>query len=546
MLWLMSMSMTRRDFLRAAGLLSVCSPCFTACKSELRDELPHYEWDAEPGPDTIFSHGVASGDPLSDAVILWTRVSPEQDEPVEAFFEVALDPEFTRRVAADWIPATDSSRDYTIKLDVDALEPATTYYYRFFAQGRVSPIGRTRTAADGPVEWLRFALCTCASFGHGHFHPYREIATRADLDAVLHVGDYIYEYADGVYGDVLPLDPPHELLTLDDYRRRHRLYRTSPSLQEAHRQHPFIVAWDDHEIANDSWSDGAENHDEAEQGPWVDRKAAATQAYFEWLPLREGVPGRVYRELHFGDLAHLLVLDTRFEGREQPINYNTDPNPLEAIADPDRQLLGAEQEAWMLERIGSSDAKWILLAQQAMFAHFVLQPGQNGEPDRPFKTDSWDGYAAARQRLLSHLRDSDVRNLVVLSGDLHTSLANDVCEHLDQYDWKTGAGSVAVEIMTPSISAAALNFDDATLGALLDFNLHWRFVDMRRLGYVTLDVRPERVQADWWLFDAGQLASEAFSPSKHAASWFVEAGRTVLDERTDPAPEKQNPPAPAP
>ncbi len=538
-------SMKRRDFLLGAG---ACIPCFAACTGEERtgDELPHYEWEGEPGPDTIFSHGVASGDPLSDAVILWTRLSVEQAGSVEAFFEVALDPEFEQRVAADWIPATDQSRDYTIKLDVEGLEPATTYYYRFHAQGRVSPIGRTRTAPSGPTDVLRFALCTCASFGHGHFHPYAEIATRADLDAVLHVGDYIYEYADGVYGDVLPLDPPHELRTLDDYRRRYRLHRTSPGLQEAHRQHPFIVAWDDHEIANNSWADGAENHDEAENGPWSERKAAATQAYFEWLPLREGVAGRVYREFRFGDLVHLLVLDTRFEGREQPINYNTDPDPLAAIADPDRQLLGAEQETWMLERVGSSDATWILLAQQAMFGQFVLQPGQNGAPDRPFKTDSWDGYLATRRRLLERLRDGDVRKLVVLSGDLHASYANELCDDLASYDPDTGEGSLAVEIMTPSISAAGLNFDDATVATLRSFNPHWRFVDLRRLGYVTLDVRPERVQADWWHFEGGQLAIEAFSPSKHGTSWAVAAGTTVLAEIADPASEKPDPPALAP
>lgn len=542
------MSMTRRE------LFAACIPCFLACKvtptsegdGETGDELPHYEWDQEPGPDTIFSHGVASGDPLSNSVILWTRLSPPQAQPIESFFEVALDPEFTQRVAADWIPATDEARDYTVKLDVEGLEPATTYYYRFHAQGRVSPIGRTRTAASGPVESLRFALCTCASFGHGHFHPYAEIAARADLDAVVHVGDYIYEYADGVYGDVLTLDPPHELQTLDDYRRRYRLYRTSPALQEAHRQHPFIAAWDDHEIANNSWPDGAENHDEAENGPWADRKAAATQAYFEWLPLREGVPGRVYRELRFGDLAHLIVLDTRFEGREKPVNLNTDPNPYEAIADPDRQLLGAEQEAWMLDQVGSSEATWILLAQQAMVAHFVLQPGQDGAPDRPFKTDSWDGYEAARQRLLGLCRDGGVRKLVVLSGDLHASFANDLIDDLDSYDPDTGAGSLAVEFMCPSVSAAALNFDDATLELLRSFNPHWRFADLTRLGYVTLDIRPERVQADWWHFEGGQLANEEFSPSTHAAAWVVQAGATVLTPVDTPAPDKPEPPPLAP
>src|SRR5690606_21080582 len=250
------MTITRRELLRRAGLLGAASliPTFSACTppgsedgetgetgetdgtdgtDETGDEgdgLPEYSWDGDPGPETIFSHGVASGDPLTDSVILWTRVSPAADESVELFFEVAIDPGFEMRVAADWIPATDADRDYTVKIDIDGLEAGATYYYRFYAQGRVSPIGRTRTAPDGAVDHLRFAVCSCSSYAHGYFHAYAEIAGQADLDAVIHLGDYIYEFENGTYGNVREYDPPYEIVTLDDYRRRYRHYRLDRDL----------------------------------------------------------------------------------------------------------------------------------------------------------------------------------------------------------------------------------------------------------------------------------------------------------------------------
>jgi alkaline phosphatase D len=567
-----AMPITRRELLRRAGLLGAASliPCFTACKSDPAadagesgtgesgtgetgggDELPNYEWEGELGPETSFSHGVASGDPLADSVILWTRISVDPDggadAEVESFFEVALDPAFEMRVAADWIPSTNASRDFTIKIDLDALVPGTTYYYRFYALGRVSPIGRTRTAPSGSLEQLRFAVCTCASWAHGYFHAYTEIGARADLDAVLHLGDYIYEFGDGEYGDLRPLDPPTELSTLDDYRRRYRLYRGDSGLQEAHRQHPFIVTWDDHEVANDGWTDGAENHDETSEGPWAARREAGTQAYFEWLPLREGVPGRVYRQLPYGDLADLLVLDTRYEGRDLQINLVSDPDPLIAINEPDRQLLGAEQEAWLFERLSTSSSTWIVLVQQIMLAQFTLQVGEPGEPNRPLFSDLWDGYGGARQRLYSHLREQGISNLVVVTGDVHASFANELIDDPRVgYDPATGEGSVAVEFVTPSVTSPGLGFDDATLTVMRAANPHWKFVDVLRHGYVTLDVRPERVQADWWMYGGAQITSPEFSSSSPGPSWAVHAGTSVLDEADAPAPEKSDPPALAP
>lgn len=569
------MTITRRELLRRAGLLGAVSwiPSFSACvrdpgaeggetgdtgetggsdetgETETGDEgdgLPEYSWEGEPGPETIFSHGVASGDPLADSVILWTRVSPAVDEPVELFFEVAIDPEFEMRVAADWIPATDASRDHTVKIDVDGLAAGSTYYYRFYAQGRVSPIGRTRTAPDGSVEHLRFAVCSCASYAHGYFHVYGEIAGRSDLDAVIHLGDYIYEFEDGYYGNIRQYDPPHECTTLEDYRRRYRHYRSDPDLQAIHRQHPLITTWDDHEICNDGWVAGAANHSDDEDGEWPARRAAGTQAYFEWLPVREGEPGRIYRELPFGDLVHLLVLDTRYEGRAEPVAL-TDPEVYDKIYAEDRQLLGAEQEAWLFERLSSSTARWKLLAQQVMVGQLILQAGQNGEPNRPFFTDSWDGFEAARRRLLGHVRDNSIANVVVLTGDVHSSLVMEVTEDpLLGYDPSTGDGSVAVEFVTPGVTSPGLSFDPGTMSVLEPANPHWVWTEMFRKGYTTVDVTPERVHVDYWLFSAAQVSSPDFTGSQHFAAWQVHDGAPLLVEADGPAPEKPDAPELAP
>ncbi len=568
------MTITRRELLRRAGLLGVASliPSFTACKpgeggdDEVGDDtdtgttddtgndtgtetggdgLPTYEWEGEPGPETLFSHGVASGDPLTDSVILWTRVSPAADEPVELFFEAALDPQFEMRVAADWIGEATNERDYTIKIDLDGLEPGTTYYYRFYAQGRVSPVGRTRTAPVGPSERLRFAVVSCASYAHGYFHVYGEVAGRADLAAVIHLGDYIYEFADGEYGDVRSYDPVHEIVTLDDYYRRYRQYRTDPDLQEAHRQHPFIITWDDHEIANDGWSDGAENHDDSD-GEWVDRRAAATKVFFEWLPIREGVEGRVYRDLSYGDLIHIIVLDTRYEGRDEQVPL-TDPDALAQIYAEGRQMLGAEQEAWCFERLSSSSAQWKLLAQQVMIGQLIITPGENGEPNRPFFNDPWDGYDHARRRLLEHIRDSSISDVIVVTGDFHSSFVNELTiDPWVGYDPQTGEGVIAAEFLTPSVTSPGLGFDDGTIALLQSRNPHIRWMDVLQKGYMVLDVDTSRVQVDYFHFGGGQIGSPNFVGSTYASSWRVDSGSPRISETQGPAAELPEAPPLAP
>ncbi|SCE25811.1 alkaline phosphatase D [Streptomyces sp. IgraMP-1] len=292
-----------------------------------------------------FLHGVASGDPLPDGVLLWTRVTPtEEAQPgsgagpdTEVGWEVAADAAFSSVVARGTVTAR-AATDHTVKADVRGLSPATGYWFRFTAGSTVSPTGRTRTApaASASPAGLRFGVVSCANWEAGWFSAYRHLAARGDLDAVLHLGDYIYEYATGDYPatPVRPHRPAHEITTLADYRLRHATYKTDPDLAALHARHPVIAIWDDHEFANDAWSGGAENHTPGAEGAWSERSAAARQAYFEWMPVRASTEGTVFRRLRFGDLADLHLLDLRSFRSEQVSIGNG------AVDSPDRSITG--------------------------------------------------------------------------------------------------------------------------------------------------------------------------------------------------------------
>ncbi|MCB9593556.1 MAG: alkaline phosphatase D family protein [Sandaracinaceae bacterium] len=481
-----------------------------------------------------FEHGVASGDPLADAVILWTRITtgmPDAPSPasVDVDWAVATDRELSDVVAMG-TATTDASRDWTVKVDAMGLSPATTYYYGFSALGGDSPVGRTRTAPTGAVERVRFGLVSCSSLGHGFFHSYAKLAQRADLDAVIHLGDYIYEYGTGGYGDRREYLPAHEAVSLDDYRERYAQYRREPALAEAHRQHPFIAIWDDHETADNSWSGGAENHD-ASEGAWADRVTAATQVYREWMPIRDhdGDPRQLYRKLGYGDLCDLVVLDTRIWGREEQAGSLTDPE----VDDPDRQLLGADQEAWLLEQLRGSTARWKVLAQQVMMGEL------SGFPN----PDQWDGYPAARARLLNAIQTDAIEDVFVLTGDIHSSWAFDL--PLDPadvaYDPTTGAGSLAVEVVVPAVSSPG--FPPALARAAAGFirdnrSLHW--AELTRRGYVVLDLTEARAQADW--FFVGEVEEEDDGAEDHGASWATASGASHLAEALSPAAPRPDAP----
>lgn len=329
----------------------------------------------QPDPSLApFLHGVASGDPLADRVVLWTRVTGGAGT-VPVRWTVALDPQLRRVVRRGTAQAT-PQRDRAVKVDVGGLAPATTYWYAFEALGRRSMVGRTRTAPPaGSSERLRFAVVTCSKYETGFYNAYARVA-EADVDAVLHLGDYVYESgadADAVGGRAP--QPETEVRTLAEYRQRYASYRLDADLQRVHQSHPMIATWDDHESSNDSWVDGASSHDPQTEGSWPVRKAAAQRVYDEWMPLRLPVPGdpsRIYRSLPYGGLVDVVVLDTRLEGRSQQLTgldgdtVVVDP----ATADPARQLYSPAQRAFVERALGTSQAAWKLVMNQVLVSQF--------------------------------------------------------------------------------------------------------------------------------------------------------------------------------
>jgi alkaline phosphatase D len=494
------MALTRRGFLGQAAPWALL-PLLPRCDSDGEDST-----DIGESP---FLHGVASGDPLADRVLLWTRVTPGEGEPepIAVEWTIALDEDLDQ-VVSSGSTTTDANVDYTLKVDALGLAAGTTYYYQFEALGRKSQVGRTKTLPQGSVERLSVAVVSCANYPAGYFHAYRLLAERDELDLVLHLGDYLYEYGNADYGDGTPIgrvpDPVHENVTLDDYRRRHAQYKQDADLQALHLAHPFVAVWDDHEVANDAWRDGAQNHQPETEGDYAARKAAAFQAYFEWMPVRlpdPGEPTRVFRSVRIGDLADLILLDTRHFARDlQP----ADACDMGDLANPERNLLGTEQEAWLLAELNRSQADavtWRLLGQQVMMAQ-LLNPLIG--PTCVANADQWDGYAANRARLLSAFSAAALTNVVVLTGDIHSSWASDITANpFDPaaYDAATGAGSVAVEFVTPAVSSPGV-VDGAQAEALEQLiaqtHPHIKYAQLSRQGYLLLELSHERVQATWY------------------------------------------------
>jgi alkaline phosphatase D len=485
-------------------------PPFEGCDPETVD----WAYEGDQGPESTFSHGIASGDPLADAVILWTRITTDSEDPVEVLWEISETPDFATVYASGLASAT-AARDWTVKVDATCLRPGLTWYYRFQALGRTSVTGRTRTANYGPTDRLRFAFCSCSSFAHGWYHAYRAMAEHADLDVVFHLGDYCYEQAEGDYGDVRPMQPTHETVTLEDKRLRYAHHRSDPDLQEVHRQHPFVCTWDDHEFVNDTWSGGSQDHDPETEGTWEDRLANGMQAYMEWLPVREELAGIIYRRLLYGDLLDVLVLDTRVVGRDQK------PTTTDEAYDPDRQLLGELQEQWLLDRLSGTPARWTLLAQQLCMGQWSFSTDDQGRP-RPLNQDSWDGYQAARRTIFDHIASEGVQGVVVISGDVHSSWANDLALDFNAYDVFQHNGSVAVEAVCPGISSPGTSVLDALFN---DDNQYIRFQDSLRRGFVVCEVNHEQLQADWHLLPVGSVEEPEYTAPEVAASFVVNHGQ---------------------
>lgn len=510
------MKLTRRSFLKASAAgfgAAVLSYGLTGCGSS--------SGSGSNKVDVSFDYGVASGDPLHNAVVIWTRVSPKlaAANSVQVRWEVALDNTF-KDMVHDGMVQVGSDTDFTLKVDLQNLEAGTRYYYRFASNERLSPVGTTRTLPEGELDQVKLAVMSCSNYPAGYFHAYAEVAKRDDLDAVLHLGDYIYEYGAGGYasddaqalGRSFPADNNSELLTLSDYRKRYALYRSDKDLQALHQAAPFITVWDDHEVSNDTWRDGAQNHNEGE-GHFDDRKLAALKAYFEWMPIRgQDSSQPIYRKFEFGDLVSLYMLDTRVLARDKQLSYaDFDLTSqagqgafMVALADANRSLLGGQQLNWLTDNMALSAATWQVLGQQVLmtkmwlpaeimlilasveatltaggdvsailtqanlvFAELAQIKGRvlAGDPSVtaaerarvettiPYNLDAWDGYAYEREALLGAARTMQ-KNLVVLAGDTHNGWAGNLVTAANN---PLAANSHAgVEFATSSVSSPGM------------------------------------------------------------------------------------------
>ena len=488
-----------------------------------------------------FAHGVASGDPTTTRVMIWTRVTTDDEQPVLVAWWVEDDA--GSRVAYGAVEAVAES-DWTVRVDVDGLRPASRYRYGFEGLGASSPVGRTRTLGAHPVDRLRIAQISCAKYNAGHFNALARLAERDDLDFVLHLGDYIYEASQTPPASQTasmdigrPFDPRHECITLDDYRRRYAQYRADPDVQAFHAAHPMIATVDDHEFADGAWRDGATEHKPDRDGPWAARRAAAFRARWEWLPARmpdPGDPERVFHAVHVGGLADLFVLDIRTR-RDKPV-------PPPGMNRADRTVLGVEQREWLLAGLAASRARWRLLGNPSVMARTwnddLSAPVRNAllkvklidadlsGPD----WDQWDGYPAERSAILSFVQRPAIQNVVVLSGDVHVGMAIELSDEL-------GADEpVAVEFVNTSLTSQ--NLDDKMGWAPLTESVpvaeafvagmpHLRWCDFDSHGYSIVDVTAERVVCEWWAVDA---ILERHAGQRRVAAWAVRSGSTRLEE----------------
>jgi len=500
-----------------------------------------------------FYHGVASGDPLPDAVVIWTRITPTADQPIDVNWEMATDTAFAN-ITASGMYTTDIDRDYTVKLDVAGLNAATTYYYRFSALSGTSITGRTRTAPAGNSEHLKFAVASCNNYQSGYFSAFGRLAERNDIDAVLHLGDFIYEYQTGGYGYTEEVgrghQPDHEILGLSDYRIRYSYYRLDDDLRRAMQQHPFILIWDDHEVANDAWLNGANNHTDNE-GDYADRKSAATQALFEWVPIRDNATQTVYRSFSYGNMADVIMLDTRHEARAEQVDTLEDPT----LTDPDRYLLGPEQMQWFKDGLTNSTATWKVVGNQIVFAQLFVEELDAAFFDgaRHLFLDTWYGYPTKREEVINHIVDNDIDNIVFLTGDVHISLSFDVSTAPRDtlvYNAESGMGSIAVEAITPSISSD--NYDElfgAGVASLLasvfpQYNPHNKFIEVIQHGYIVLDLTDEKAQMDYYYLDNGMATPN--STESFFTGFYTNVNENYLNPTDIPAPPKATQQIPAP
>ncbi|MBC3807247.1 alkaline phosphatase D family protein [Undibacterium seohonense] len=492
-----------------------------------------------------FEHGIASGDPLSDRVIIWTRVTPSSNydgRDFELTWQVASDDQFTKVVKSGSI-VTGASRDFTAKVDVSGLSANTVYFYRFNFDSRLSPVGRTKTLPIGSVQQVKLAVVTCSNYPAGYFHVYAEVAKLTELDAVIHLGDYIYEYPRDGYAsqDAASLnrlvEPKTEIVTLSDYRSRYAIYRGDADLQAVHAKHPFITVWDDHEFANDTWIGGAENHDPASEGPFSARRAAALQAYNEWMPIRlpdAAKNDRIYRSFDFGSLVALHMLDTRLIGRDKQLsyaNYMGTNGAFDAVkfttdmSNPARQLMGAEQTTWLQLQLAKSSATWQILGQQVLMARMnipaplvlgqisfsdyttllgkaqlapaaltVAEKTILAQPAIPYNLDAWDGYVVARETVFATAKNLD-KNLIALAGDTHNTWASDLS---DLSGNAIGVEFGVTSVTSPGFEEVFAKEDPAKVAAGLEQIVGpLVYAETKSRGFMIVTATPTETRSEW-------------------------------------------------
>jgi alkaline phosphatase D len=522
---------------------------------------------ASPGPadrsrHPVFAHGVASGDPLPDAVLIWTRVTPTAaSRPgsgtgpiVSVHWEVATDRRF-RHVVRRGSFTTGPHRDHTVKVDVTGLRPATWYHYRFHLDGATSRVGRTRTAPahHATPDHLRFGVVSCANWQAGWFTAYRGLVRRDDLHAIVHLGDYLYEYGPGQYGygqserDIRPHQPRHEIISLADYRQRHAQYKTDPDLQDLHAKYPWIVTWDDHEVANDQWRNGAENHD-ASEGNYKNRRARAHRAYDEWMPARlSGTAAlhdgdRLFRRLRFGTLAELSMLDLRSHRDRQVVTPlpTPVPAPTPEVSDPDRTITGRQQMAFLKDSLSRDRPQWRIIGNPVMIApvdfgaipHDLVDPvndvtGLLPRDGLPYNVDQWDGYTDDRREVFAHIRDHQVTDALFITGDIHSGWAAELPYDASTYPVGDSAG---VEFVCTSVTSNNLKDITGTPprttslaveAAIKVNNRHVKYLNFDDHGFSVLDITAKRAQMDWFVI--GDRADRT-TPIRWTASYATRAG----------------------
>ncbi|EIK4807311.1 alkaline phosphatase D family protein [Vibrio parahaemolyticus] len=530
------MSLSRRDFMKVVSSTAVATGLI-GCGSDDNESVA-----------VSFVHGVASGDPTQTQVIIWTRVTTAASY-VDVSWQVASDMEFLN-VVQSGVFTTDTGRDFTVKVDVQNLNANSQYYYRFIVGEMMSEVGQTQTLPEDGVDKASMAVVSCANYPAGYFHVYREILNQHEqspFDVVLHLGDYIYEYGAGGYASedaaALGREPSKgaECITLDDYRKRYAQYRQDADLQALHAKLPMIAVWDDHELANDTWKNGAENHQD-DEGSFIDRRAAAAAAWTEWLPVRENTFSNmlIYRQFSFGNLVNLMMLDTRLVGRDKPLDYFSLSAPtMEAIGglvaqsrSVDRELLGTEQLAWLMNEFNTHDAKWNVLGQQVLMSRMELPSsvmtamfqlftsteekkteallavntaitGYLADPSAdpislPYNLDAWDGYYVEREKVYQ-LAKASSGNFVCLAGDTHNAWASELKD--------VSNNPIGVEFATSSVSSPGLEeylaLDPVAIAQMeytlphLVSELQW--ADIKQRGFMRVTFTADAAQSTWYL-----------------------------------------------